>query len=245
MSVLAWVYTVRTVAIILLMYFVFVFQITELSFVKLLLKVWLGLSTFAAIWGYLQEIHGYFNFEWAWLRTDPVSMQLYFIMGHWRKFSIFLDPVTFAYNMAVSSVLCLALLFGPFKLYKKVILGLLIVLFMSAMLFSGTRGGFVLAPACMFLLIVMYFNRRVLVFSMIGGFILGLMIITPTSNLLIKRFQSAFKPNNDASYNVTCPKPGVYKAIYPYSSYRWGLRLGWRMGHTFCTELAISQVPTR
>lgn len=201
-SVLAWVYTVRTVAIILLMYFVFVFQITEVSFIKLLLKTWLGLSTFAAIWAYLQEVHGYFNFEWAWLRTDPVAMQLYFIMGHWRKFSIFTDPVTFAYNMAVSSILCLALLFGPIKTYKKVVLGFLIVLFMIAMLFSGTRGGFVLVPAAAFLLIIMYFNKRVLMFSAIAGFIFGLLIITPTSNQLIKRFQSAFKPSEDASYNV-------------------------------------------
>jgi hypothetical protein len=201
-SVLAWVYTVRTVAIILLMYFVFVFQITEFSFVKLLLKIWLGLSTFAAIWAYIQEVHGYFNFEWRWLRTDPVAMQLYFVMGHWRKFSIFLDPTTFAYNMAVSAVLCLAMLFGPVKVYKKIILGFLVVFFMIAMLFSGTRGGFVLVPACMGLLAIMNFNKRVMLFSAVVGFIFGLLIVMPTSSMLIKRFQTAFSPSNDASYNV-------------------------------------------
>jgi len=223
-SVLAWVYTVRTVAIILLMYFVFVFQITEVSFVKLLLKIWLGLSAFAAVWGYLQEIHGYFNFEWAWLRTDPAAMQLYFIMGHWRKFSIFSDPVTFAYNMAVSTVLCLALLFGPVKLFKKVLLGLLVLLFMSAMLFSGTRGGFVLVPACMLLLIIMYFNKKVIFFSTIAGFILALMIIAPTSNPLLKRFQSAFKPSEDASYNVRAQNQAFIK---PYiQSHPFGGGLG-------------------
>lgn len=212
-SVLAWVYTVRTVAIILLMYFVFVFQITEVSFIKLLIKIWLGLSVFGAIWGYIQEIHGYFNFEWAWLRLDPVAMHLYFVMGHWRKFSIFTDPVTFAYNMAVASVLCLALLFGPLKFYKKVILFFMILLFMSAMLFSGTRGGFVLVPACLLLLLVMCFNKKVFIFSSIAGVIFALVIISPTQSLLLKRFQTAFNPSNDASYAVRAQNQAY---IQPY-----------------------------
>lgn len=210
-SVLAWVYTVRTVAIILLMYFVFVFQIRDLSFVKLLIKLWIGLSAFAALWAYIQEKHGYFNFEWAWLRQDPVAMHLYFIDYHWRKFSIFTDPVTFAYNMAVASVLCIALLFGPIKTYKKVILFLLVVFFMNVMLYSGTRGGYVLVPACVALLLVMNFNKKVLLFGLVAGAAMGAMIVMPTSNKLILRFQSAFKPSNDASYNVRAENQAFIK----------------------------------
>jgi hypothetical protein len=200
-SKLAWVYTVRTVAVIMLMYFIFIFQINDFKFVKLLIRIWLIFSIIGAVYGYAQEINGYFPYEWTVLRRNPLTMHLNFQAGHWRKFSIFSDPVVYAYNMAFSSVLCLAMLFGPSAAWKKAIYGGLIMLFMSAMLFSGTRAGYVLIPACLILLVVLYFNQKVLMASGVVGIIFIALIFMPTSNGSLKRFQTAFRPSQDASFN--------------------------------------------
>lgn len=41
-----------------------------------------------------------------------------------------------------------------------------------------------------------------MIFSAIAGFFIGIMIYIPTSNPALVRFQSAFRPSEDASYNV-------------------------------------------
>src|ERR1700761_4577110 len=53
-SILAWVYTVRTVAFLMLLFFVFVFQIRSKDFIKLLIKVWLALDLIAALSAFQQ-----------------------------------------------------------------------------------------------------------------------------------------------------------------------------------------------
>jgi len=242
-SKLAWVYTVRTVAIIVLMYFVFEYQINDFQFVKRLVKIWLTLTAVAAVYGYAQEINGYFPYEWAVLRRNPLTMHLNFQAGHWRKFSIFSDPVVFAYNMAITSALCLAMLFGKRSIRKKFVLAGLIVVYMYSMLFSGTRAGYVLLPACLVMLVVLYFNTRVLVIGSFVGMIFIFMIFVPTSNGTIKRFQSAFRPTEDASFNERAKNQAFIK---PYiQSHPFGAGLGavgiW--GQRFAPNSPLSKFP--
>jgi hypothetical protein len=201
-SVLAWIYTIRSTAVIILMYFVFVYQIREVSFIKLLLKIWIGLAFIGALSGFQQEYIGFFPYERAWLYSDPLRVELLFQGGHMRKFSIFSDPVAFAYNMAAASAMCIALIFGPIKTYKKNILGFLAAFFMFNMLSSGTRGAYPLIPAALVLLAILNYNKNVLRFFICGVVFFAVLIFIPTSNGTIARFQSAFRPNNDPSYTA-------------------------------------------
>jgi putative inorganic carbon (hco3(-)) transporter len=201
-SFLAWIFTIRTTAVIILMYFVFVYQIRDAAYIKLLFKIWIVLATIGALNGIKQEYFGYFSSESSYLYNDPVKVGLLFIDHHMRKFSIFSDPVAFAYNMSAASVLCIALMFGPIKLYKKYILFGLTLLFMFSMLFSGTRGAYPLVPAAMGLLALLNFNKKVLTFVLIATGVFVVLIFMPTSNSNIARFQTAFKPSDDPSFNV-------------------------------------------
>ncbi len=200
-SLLAWLYTIRSVAIVMLMYFVFVYQIKSIKLVRAIIKVWLALSLFAAAYAFKQEHFGFFAFEAAQL-SDPLMYSLLFVGGMWRKFSIFSDPVAFAYNMVISSLLCICLITGTGKTWKKITLLLLALFFLLNMLYSGTRGAYVLVPAALALIAVINYSRKVLILSIIAGMLIGVLIVMPTSNPTIYRFQSAFKPSNDASYNV-------------------------------------------
>lgn len=211
-SRLAWVYTVRTVAIVMVMYFVFLYHIRDIQFIRFILKLWIVLSFIAAVYGLKQELFGFFGFEEKWLE-DPELHALYHIGNHWRKFSIFSDPVAFAYNMVISSILCFCLLTGPIATWKKVILAFLAVFFLSVMLYSGTRGAYVLLPACLVLFGILKFNARIFIYGAVVAFIIVCLIFMPTSNPTLVRFQSAFRPSTDASFNV---RASNQKKIQPY-----------------------------
>jgi len=207
-----WLYTVRTVAVITLLYFVFVYQIRSVKFIRTILKVWIALAFFAAAYAFKQEYFDFFAFEQAQL-TSPLMVSLLFVGGIWRKFSIFSDPVTFAYNMAISSLLCVCLLAGTFKTWKKVTMLLLALFFLLNMLYSGTRGAYVLVPAALVLIAVLNYSRKVLVLSIAAGILIAILVVIPTSNPTINRFQTAFKPSVDASYNV---RQSNQKLIQPF-----------------------------
>ena len=70
------------------------------------------------------------------------------------------------------------------------------------MLFSGTRGAYVLPPAAMALYAILKFNRKVMLGAIVGALGFLTLIFIPTSNPTIYRFQTAFKPSEDASFNV-------------------------------------------
>ena len=200
-SRLAWVYTIRSMALVAMMYFIFIYNICDKQFLRFIIKWWLGFMVIAALYAAKQEFIGFTDFEEAYNNSEGVPLLLY-IAGHWRKYSVFSDPVTFAYNMAIASLLCIALISGPFKKYQKAILIIIIVTLLSNMLFSGTRGAFPLVPAGLMLYAILKLSKKIIVFSIIAAvFFVGL-IVMPTSNQNILRFQSAFTPNNDPSYIV-------------------------------------------
>lgn len=212
-SRLAWVYTIRSVAVVMLMYFVFMYQIKTVAAIRGILLLWLGLAVIAALYAYKQEYIGFSDAEDSWLHSDPNIANLLFINGHWRKFSILSDPVAFSYNMVVSSIICIALLTYVKQIWKKVVLFGLIALFFSSMLFSGTRGAYVLLPATMVLFLILRFSPKVLIFTAIAGVFILFLIVAPSSNPNIVRFQTAFKPSNDDSFNLRAQNQ---KRIQPY-----------------------------
>jgi len=212
-SMLAWVYTVRSVAVVMVLYFIFVYNIRTVAFIRFIFKLWLALAFFAALYAFKQEHFGFFQFEMNYLHSDPNIELLLFIGGTWRKFSIFSDPVVFSYSMVVSSLLCIGLMTGPISWIKKVILFGLMCFYITNMLYSGTRGAFVLLPAAMILFAVLKYSKKMMVFLCIATvFLIGL-IYVPTSNPTLYRFQTAFKPSNDASFNV---RKINQKKIQPY-----------------------------
>lgn len=209
---MAWFYTVRSMAVVTLMYFIFSYHIKTVEYLRLIFKIWIGLSFFAAAYAFKQEHFGFFAFEEANF-NDPLIISLLFINGVWRKFSIFSDPVAFAYNMVISTVFCVTLIMGPISKRKKYILGALACFFVLTMLYSATRGAYVLLPAAFALYVVMHLTRKVIIMAVVGGVLFLALINMPTSNVTLYRFQSAFKPSDDASFNV---RAANQKRIQPY-----------------------------
>ncbi len=200
-SKMAWLMTVRSVAVVMLMYFIFSIHIRTVAFVKTLLKLWLSLVLFGALYANMQEHIGFLPFEMRWI-SDPAVGDLLFVGGFWRKFSIFSDPVAFSYNMVAGALLCSALLTGKLSGKQKGILAFLLVFFLVAMLYSGTRGSYFLYPMGMMMFSLLRFNKQVFFVGIVLGCFLFVMINMPTSSPILYRFQTAFKPSGDASFNV-------------------------------------------
>jgi putative inorganic carbon (HCO3(-)) transporter len=212
-SRMAWVYTIRSVAIVLLSYFVFLYNIRSVKFIRVIFKLWLAMSLFAALYAAKQEYIGFSDVEEAYLHSDPAIASLLFIDGHWRKFSIFSDPVSFAYNMSMAAIFCIALIAGKIPSWKKIILGCLTLVYLICMLYSGTRGANVLVPAALILFAILNYSRRVLIFTCVAAVFLVILINVPTGDPNLARFQTAFRPNNDDSYNL---RKANQKRIQPY-----------------------------
>jgi putative inorganic carbon (hco3(-)) transporter len=212
-STLAWVYATRPIVLVALTYFLFHFHIRDVGFIRLILKIWLCLSIIAALYALKQEYFGFADFEMRDIKADPLATRLYFIGNHWRRFSIFSDPVSLAYNMVISSVMCICLMSGPFAAWKKLVLGAMCCLFITAMLYSGTRGAYVLFPVAFVLYSVLRYNKRVMLIGMVVFLVTAVLVVMPTSNYTLYRFQTAFKPGKDASYLV---RKANQKKIQPY-----------------------------
>jgi O-antigen ligase len=212
-SRMAWLYTVRTVAIVMFSYFIFVYYITTREYLRLILKLWIGLALFAALYAFKQDHIGFFSFEESYLHSNPIIETLFYIGGVWRKFSIFSDPVAFAYNMVTVSMLCVGLMSGPLSKKKKLTLLALITFFLYVMLSSGTRGAYVLVPVTLLLLAILKYKKQVILWVLVSAVFAAGLIFMPTSNQTLYRFQSAFKPSDDASFNVRTINQ---KKIQPY-----------------------------
>ncbi|MCE7059879.1 O-antigen ligase [Dyadobacter sp. CY343] len=212
-SRLAWVYTVRSVAAVTIMYFVFVYHLRTLKSIRIVIRAWLVLAVCGAIYGFKQEFFGIAPAELADLWSDPMSVSLLYINGIWRKYSIFSDPVSFSYTMVCASVICIALLSSKRSWLKKGILAAMIVAFLMAMLYSGTRGAYVLVPAALIPFALLNFSKKIMLASCVAAVFITILILMPTSSPTIARFQTAFRPSDDASFNV---RKHNQKRIQPY-----------------------------
>ncbi|GHB61427.1 O-antigen ligase family protein [Persicitalea jodogahamensis] len=212
-SQMAWLYTVRTVGAVTLMYYVFVSHIDSLTYLRWLIGIWVGLALLGALYGLKQEFIGFTDMEYQQLISDPKLIELMFLFGHWRKFSVFSDPVAFAYNMVMAALICICLLKISKGFFRKLGLVLIAVLCAASMLYSGTRGGYVLIPAGLAMFFILRFNRTLLVLAAMGAFAFAVLIMIPTSNPTLFRFQTAFKPSDDDSFNLRIMNQ---KRIQPY-----------------------------
>ncbi len=212
-SRMAWVYTVRSVALVMFMYFVFTYQIRTIQMVRVVIWAWLMLALAGALYGFKQEFFGFKDAEYMHMTSDPLLTSLLFIDGHWRKYSIFSDPVAFSYNMVAAFFLCIAIISGKVSMVRRILLSVLACLYLTSMLYAGTRGAYVLIPAGLALFGILRFNKVIFLFMVAATMVLGVLIMIPTSNPTLYRFQTAFKPSNDASFNV---RQINHKKIQPY-----------------------------
>ena len=223
-SRMAWIYTVRTMALMLMLYYIACYAFKDLKTIKFILKAILFWAFASALYAMKQEFIGFSDAELQWLYADEKRFQLIVQWDRMRVFSFFSDPTTFGILMTYMGVMCMVFLIGPYKLWQKVLLGWGALMMVAAMAFAGSRTPFVLMPLGMLFFALLTLNRKTLIITSVLMILGTGMVMKSTSNAVIWRIQSAFKPTDDASVQVRLDNQ---KLIQPFiQSHPIGAGLG-------------------
>jgi len=201
-SRMAWIYTVRTVALYLAVYFVAAHAMNSLARVKSVLKAVICLALLSALYSLKQEFFGYSQAELVWLHSDPKRFELIFQWGRLRVFSFFSDPTTFGMLMAYMSVFCMVLIIWGKKKWQRIALTFATICMFMGMAFAGSRTPFVLVPTGVLFFMLLTFKRETMIVGIGMVLFIAVFSLKSTSNPIIFRIQSAFKPSADGSVQV-------------------------------------------
>ena len=231
-SKMAWLFTVRSLAILNLLYFIACYAFTSLDRIKQMLHFIIGLAFFTAIYGLKQEFLGMTTFEKAWLYADPERFQLFFQWGRMRIFSILSDAMTFGIMMVYMGFFCFIYATAPMKTVWKAFLIVAGIVMFWVSAYSGTRTCFALIPLGFVFYALMTLSRNVAIASVIFVMLGTGLMLKSTGNAVLFRIQSAFKPSEDNSvklryHNQQRIRPYIYShpiGFGPGSTGLWARR---------------------
>lgn len=201
-SKVAWVYTVRTVALMLALYFIACYAFSSYKRITTTVKVIIGLAFISALYSLKQEYIGFSDAEMAWLHSDEERFMLIFQWNRMRVFSFFSDPTTFGILMGYMSVFTFLLASGPFKIWQRLSLVLAGFCMLLGMAYAGSRTPFVMIPLGVIFYLVMTFKKETVLVGLFFFSVGGLFVMKSTGNAVVFRIQSAFKGESSDTMDV-------------------------------------------
>lgn len=162
------------------------------------------LCVIAGFYACIQQWHGLFAFEEAWVKATENRYGLIFINGNYRKFSTFSDPTAFGILMAAAAVFYLIIAMNQKKAFNRFVLIAGSLVMMLGMAYSGTRTANIMLVAGAGVFILLSFNKksaRIFAFFATLAF-LFLLYVPIYSNPTLNRFRTSFFASNDESYKV-------------------------------------------
>jgi hypothetical protein len=202
-SKMAWLYTVRSVAIQQVVFFIAAYAFYRSKKAIFAILIFIAALCFAsALYGLKQQFFGFNAMEMAWVMSDGERFQLYYQWNMMRIPSFCYDPTTFGILMACFAIFCVALIVGPTKRNYKLALIVALICSLWVMAYTGTRTAFALVPVGAIFYMGLILNRKVL---LVGGILAVLgagFVLKSTSSGVIFRIQSAFRPSQDDSMNL-------------------------------------------
>ncbi|MBL7815824.1 MAG: O-antigen ligase family protein [Saprospiraceae bacterium] len=232
-SKMAWLFTVRSLAILNLLYFIACYAFSSLKRIQQMLNVIVILATITAIYGLKQEFVGFSSAEKSWIYQDPERFQLFFQWGRMRTFSLFNDAMTFGIMMAYMGLFCLIYATAPMRTFFRGLLVFAAILMFWSSVYTGTRTCFALIPLGFAFYAFMTLKKEVFIgFAVFLAFGAVLVMKGGNSNAVLFRVRSAFEPSEDASvqiryYNQKRIRPYIYShpiGFGPGSTGLWARR---------------------
>jgi len=191
-------------------------------------------SSMSALYGCIQQWHGYFNFEMQLILSNPHGFGLIFINGEFRKYSTMSDPAAYGILMAVCAVfyLILATYEKDKRLRWLMIIGSIFMIL--GMGYSGTRtANAIIAAGIAFFILLNFDKKSTRIFGFVASIIFLILLYAPLPyNKTIDRFRTTFSGEEDQSYKVrTISRHWV-------QPYIWSHPIGGGMGTTGATGAA-------
>lgn len=246
----AWIYTIRAIALTMLLYFVAIQIFSDYSRLKIFIAVWLTLSLALALYGIYQEFNGLSATEEAWARATEARFLLLYNWGRFRKFSFFPDPTNFGVTCAYTGVFCIILAIGnKVKWLYRILLFTAGGIMVFAMVFSGTRTAYVMPVAGLVFYVCLNFNWKIvtifgIVFAMGAGVILSpIKSLGPLDANSLERIRSAFMPSDDPSFQVRLKNQRFIQPYIQSNPLGGGLGSTGEWGKRFSPWSPLSQFP--
>lgn len=227
-DVASWFTSFRLIALQLVwILLVFCLYISSPKVLLYYLRVWAGLSLFAAYWTWKQKNFGFTTTENAWLYFGP-GARTHVLNGGTliRYFSTFNDAATYGCNAAATAVALF--IFGITNKIKweKFFFLLIAISVVWGMFQSGTRTAIFCLAAGFLVFIVLSKSLKIAIpFGIFFTLFMAFLVFTDigNGNQQIRRMRSAFD-KNDASANVRdINKTAIKKYLQDAP---WGLGIG-------------------
>jgi len=202
-SITGWLFAIRNIAGLLLIYFVTLAIFDNIKFVKYFFFTWITLALISALYACYQEYFGLPDFILQYIHSDKLRFGLIFVNGKYRIFSLLSDPAAFGIFMASSFLVTFIIAIGERNNLMKMMLLLPAIIMLFASAFSGTRTAYAMVPAGLLLFILMTINNKKTLILLAGvSMVFAILLFGPIyGNSTINRIRSTFN-GEDASLNV-------------------------------------------
>ena len=243
-SKLAWLYTVRSMAVLILIYFIACSAFTSYRRIMNVFKFMLCLAFGSALYGMGQEYIGFTQFELNWLYSDPKRFQLIFQWARLRVFSLFSDPTNFGMFMSYYGVICSILLLGPFKVWQKIGLAIAAICMFWSIGLAGSRTPVILVPFGFLVFTLLTLNKKVLLTMGILGVLGTGFVMKSTSSAILFRIQSAFIVDKSSdTMNVRFKNQKMIQPFIQAHPFGAGLGSAGEWGARFAPDSILAKFP--
>lgn len=171
--------------------------------VKTLLFMYACFTVIAIIKVLMQKRFGFDQAEVNWLNEG--SYKTHILTTGTRYFSIFTDAGNFGSNMGAAGVIFTIAALYIKNNWLKVIYAFTAVGALYGMFLSGTRGSMIVPLAGLALFAIVLKNKKILITSgtlLVFIYVFFAFTMIGQSNRYISRMRTAFRPTEDASFNV-------------------------------------------
>jgi len=245
-SHIAWFYAMRGIAFYqVLLIPLGLMVIKNRKDLNLFLIVWLGFSVLAAFKGIQQVVLHPDPWERAWLNAGGSLTHI--IHGRLRAFSFFSDAGQFGAAMGHAGLVAGILAVRSRKFSKVIIFGLISVVTLFGMLYSGTRGALFVPAAGVMLYLFLSRNFKIFIAGMLFSMaVFGLLRFTliGQSNYQIYRLRTAVRPAQDPSFQVRLANQRLLKTYLAHRPFGGGIGSAGNWGRRFTPNTFLAETPT-
>ncbi len=242
----AWFYAMRGMSMYPVLFLPLGFMLfNRLRHLYLFLYIW-GVFTILATLKGLQQLYLGPDFaEQYWL--DTVGAITHIIMGQLRVFSFMSDAGQFGAAQGAAGVAGILTAISVKQTHRKIFFFIMGFMGLWGMMISGTRGAMIVPMIGGITYLILRKNIRVLV---IGGVFMAFMYVffaytyIGDSNYQVARMRTAFRPEDDASYQVRLENRAILSTYLADKPFGGGIGAAGNWGQRFSPQGFLANVAT-
>ncbi len=242
----AWFYAMRGMSLYSLLVVPLALMLFKrLRFVSFFLYTWATFTILGTLKGLQQLYLGLDSGEQFWI--DTVGGVTHIINGQLRVFSFFSDAGQFGAAQGAAGVVMLLCAASFKKISQKIFFIIVGALGLWGMMISGTRGAMIVPMIGGVVYLIVRKNIKVLI---LGGILMSFIYVffaytyIGESSYQIARMRTAFRPEEDASYQVRLENRAILKTYLADKPFGGGIGAAGNWGQRFSPQGFLANVAT-